>query len=138
MKGIKINHTTQTIIVTKAFSKAAANPLSDEYTLLKTVKTDFPSMRVVEKESSNRRNDYKGLTYPFMRRFIVNLDPENFHAYNETIVYYEKMYTNSVTVFNNVRAWFLENYPDYKDMIVDNEPKRAAMVAVVAGQKVAA
>lgn len=138
MKGIKINHTAQTIIVTKAFSKAAANPLSDEYTLLKTVKADFPSMRVVEKESSTRRNNNKGLTYSFMRSFVANLDPDNFHAYNDTIVYYERLYKDSKKAFIYVREWFLENYPDYKDMIVDSEPKRIAKVAVVTGQNAAA
>ena len=132
MKGIKINHTTQTILITKAFAKAAANPLSNEYTLLKTVKTDFPFMSVVEKEASTRRNNNKGLTYSFMRRFIANLDPDNFNTYNDTIVYYENMYNDSKQVFIYVREWFLENYPDYKDMVVDNEPKRFSKVAVVA------
>ena len=125
MNGIKFNFTTNTITMTKAFAAAASCYGTEEYNVMKEIQKDFPNMKVVTRQNkrSSYKNPYKGLTYKFMRNFIFNLDKENLIVYEEIIAYYSRLEEDKTSVFLNVRDWFLENYSNYKDMIINGEPK---------------
>ena len=71
MLDMNIDFVTNTITLTKAFHEAAKVFGSEEYTKLQLVVSDNPNMKVVVRttRSGNRKCDYKGLTYEYMRKF---------------------------------------------------------------------
>lgn len=71
MNGCRINHITNTIILTKKFLHKASNPASEECAYLQQIRTNFPHLRVTtnpapKKKSFNRPR----LNYKQMRNFI--------------------------------------------------------------------
>ena len=128
MQGMRVDFITNTIVITKAFREEASNMDSEEYKALNRAIEENPRMKVVLKSRSaaHNKNEYKGLTYKFMRRFIKVIDKENLVTFEETIEYYEELYSESGKVYQCVRDWFIENYPNYKEMILDTAPQRIA------------
>lgn len=126
MKGITVDFVMNTINVTEAFFKAAAEIGSEEYTTLRETKTENPQMRVVihKANAKNRHNSTKGLSYRYMRKFISLLDCENLGCFDKVMMHYEGLGFDNLTVYQYVKDWFLENYPNHKNMIVDAAPKR--------------
>ena len=124
MRDIKIDYVANTITVTKVFLEAAATPYSEESITLYNLQHDFPNMRIVTRNLPRRKieNQYKGLTYKYMRRFISIMDENNLSTFNKIQLYYEGLCEDSTTVYCNVRDWFLKNYPLHKEMIVSKEP----------------
>lgn len=125
MREIKIDYVSNTIIVTKVFLEAAATPYSHESATLQKLQTDFPNMRIVARSVSRKHNEnkYKGLTYKFMRNYIKSMDEKNLTKYVETIMHFEKFTDNKTLVYTQVRDWFVENYPDYKELIISTAPE---------------
>ncbi|MBP3620099.1 MAG: hypothetical protein J6J24_05540 [Clostridia bacterium] len=95
---------------------------------LNAVKKDNPQMRVVLRstKAAGRTNDNKGLTYNYMRKFISVMDCENLITFDKTILHYESYGYESGTIYKYMKEWFLENYPNHKEMIAAAAPKRAA------------
>jgi hypothetical protein len=129
MRGISVDFITNTILVTDTFLKAAKDIESEEYIALYSVKADNPNMKVVTKSCAvrGRRNPSKGLTYKYMRKFVSLMDTDNLLGFEKTILYYEGLGFDNITVYQYVRDWFLENYPHHKEMIVDAAPKRMTL-----------
>lgn len=126
MQGIKIDFITNTIIITKEFAELASNPTSEEYVTLNLVKLENPKMKIAtrsRKKSSKERNQNKGLTYKFMRRYISVMDEDNLMEFNKQQLYYESFGLDNTTVYLQVRNWFVENYPDYERILVAGKPK---------------
>lgn len=125
MQNMKIDFITNTIIVTRAFYEEAQIIGTEEYTALKIVMIDNPNMRVSvrTRRSSGKKNESKGLTYDFMRRFIRIMDRENLLTFEDTIKLYDDLGYSSSKKYQCVKEWFLNSYPLYKDMIVGSEPK---------------
>lgn len=128
MQEMRVDFVTNTIVITKAFREEASNMDSEAYKTLSRAVEENPQMRVVVKTRSAayNKNEYKGLTYKFMRRFIKIIDKDNLVTFEEAIEYYEDLYNESGKVYQCVRDWFLENYPNYKELIIDTAPQRVA------------
>ena len=128
MKGISVDFVMNTINITEAFYKAASDITTDEYKTLGEVRTSNPQMRVVIQKAASKsaRNAAKGLSYKYMRRFISLLDSENLSCFDEVLLHYEGLGFDNLEVYQYVKEWFLENYPDHKKMIVEAAPKRKA------------
>ena len=128
MKNIKVDFVTNTIIITKGFYEESLDITSEEYTTLQIVKMDNPNMRVVVKSSrcGNRKCDYKGLTYEYMRKFIRTMDRDNMIVFEEVIDHYKDFGQTGGELYQNVKVWFLENYPRHKEMVVDTTPRKVA------------
>ncbi len=128
MQGMRIDFITNTITITKAFREAASDLSSEEYIALSLVQKENPQMKVVlrSNKAASRRSDCKGLTYKYMRKFISVMDSENLITFEKTILHYESYEYENGTVYQYVKEWFLENYPDHKEMIAAAAPKRAA------------
>ena len=92
------------------------------------VLSDYPNMKVSVRESSrkNTPNKFKGLTYRYMRKFISVMDSENLDVFERVILHFESIYMENGEVYAAVRDWFLENYPNHKEMIVAAVPTRKA------------
>lgn len=107
----KIDYTTNTMTITKAFERAANNPYSEEYELLRKIKTDFPNMKIVRKTSAARRHSspYKGLTYDAMERYI-RANRADLMGEFETVKSVAAIMPNS---YLYVRNWFVERFPEW-------------------------
>lgn len=132
MKGIQIDFVNNTIIITKKFYTEAMEYGTEEYKALKEIQAENPQMKITIKQANraNRRNAYKGLTYRYMRKFISTMDPASLNTFDEVQLYYEGLYSDSLSVYNGVREWFIDNYPDHKEMIVESVPQRPALKIV--------
>jgi len=126
MKGIKIDFVTNTITITNAFREAAMNYGSEEYTALALIQHDHPNMRIVTKtpRSSRKPSDTKGLTYKYMRNFIAIMDSANLITFESTCQYYDSLTNSQAEKYQGIKSWFIENYPNHKDMVVDSCPNR--------------
>lgn len=128
MQGMRIDFISNIIIITKAFREAASEMNTPEYTALKQAQQDNPKMKVVLRSANavHNRNEYKGLTYKYMRKFIRIMDKENSITFDKVIEYYEDLYYESGKVYQCVKEWFLDNYPNHKEMVIDTAPQRTA------------
>ena len=128
MLDMNIDFVTNTITLTKAFHEAAKEFGSEEYTKLQLVVSDNPNMKVVVRttRSGNRKCDYKGLTYEYMRKFIRTMDRDNMIVFEEVIDHYKDFGQTGGELYQNVKVWFLENYPRHKEMVVDTTPRKVA------------
>ena len=75
MNPYKMDFTTKTLTITKAFSDACADPSSEEYAILTQFQKDIPNLKIVRKThktprkyrnasgETTSRNQFKNLTY---------------------------------------------------------------------------
>ena len=139
MQGIKVDFITNTIIITKEFAALASDPTSEEYVTLNLLREENPKMKIAtrsRKKSSKERNPNKGLTYKFMRRFICVMDEKNLSEFSRLQAYYEGYDMENAEVYQHVKDWFIETYPDYKRLLVAGAAKNN-VVAVEFEHKVA-
>lgn len=127
MKNIKVDFITNTITITKKFYEDSKEYGTEAYRTLKAVREENPQMEVVI-SSTNRKSSLKGIDYRYMRRFVSVMDRENLSVFESVIAHFEDLYgNNSTKVFNEVRSWFLDNYPDHKEMVVESAPQRKSV-----------
>lgn len=133
MRDIIIDFIANKIVVTKGFYENAKIPATEENERLRVVLSDYPNMKISVRESSrkNTPNKFKGLTYRYMRKFISVMDSENLEVFEKVILHFESIYMENGEVYAAVRDWFLENYPDHKEMIVAAVPTRKTTFASV-------
>ena len=62
------------IVITKAFAKNAYCFGTPEYEMLQTVRRDYPSFPVVQREikKNTKVDHYKGLNYEYMKWYIIH------------------------------------------------------------------
>ncbi len=128
MNAFKMDFTSKTLTLTKAFADAATNPASAEYALLTRFQQDFPDLKIVRRTHKTPtryhnangeitlRNQFKNLTYENMEGFM-NALPESedkekfFEAY--TFLRYGAGLTQAST-YAAVRKWFAAQFPKYR------------------------
>ena len=116
MNGYKINYAANTITITAEFEKAAQDPTTAEYRLLKQIQADYPNMKTVRKthRSPARCNPSKGLTYANMERYIMV-----YQNANELLEQFENVKELAAVQTNSylyVKSWFVAQFPDYKKL----------------------
>ena len=109
----KVNHTNSTIIITKDFADKASIVNTAEYKILCQLKKDFPNYTVSQRTAkvSTKRDYHKDLTIPRMEKFISWFDENGMNKFLKVKEYFQTTKGYSASV----RAWFLSNYPDYKE-----------------------
>lgn len=70
---VKVLHNESAIEMNKIFAKMIENPQSDEYALLQKIRQDYPvyKVRVRQIKKNSTKETYKGLTYEYMRNYII-------------------------------------------------------------------
>lgn len=70
---VKVLHNESAIEMNKIFAKMIENPQSDEYALLQKIRQDYPvyKVRVRQIKKNSTKETYKGLTYKYMRDYII-------------------------------------------------------------------
>ena len=135
-KNCIINFGEKTITLTKAFFKQAQIlGTTENHTLLDLLK-QFPDFKVNEKAPANREN-YKGLTIPFMKKCV-------FKEYGGgSVAKFEEMidlFAEHPAYYGKVKAVFFKDYPKCKALIkdtgieIDEETAETADENVIDGQ----
>lgn len=128
MEKFKIDFTTTTLIITKAFAEKAENPNSEEYQLLMKFQADFPNLKIVRKTHKAPSkyhaksgevyncNQYKNLSYKNMERFI-NALPEG-ESKEKVLESFNFIRNNAggvqTSTYKLVRDWFVKQFPLYR------------------------
>ena len=70
---VKVLHDKSAIEMNKIFAKMIENPQSDEYALLQKIRQDYPvyKVRVRQINKNPNKETFKGLTYEYMRNYII-------------------------------------------------------------------
>ena len=113
----KINHENNTIEMTKQFAKASGKYNSEEYKLLMKMKKDLPNYDVIVEEPNSKkpRDNYKGLTYDYMERYIKDKPNhedilKEFNELRGISTEYEAIMKK--TSYLKVKKWFLTTFPE--------------------------
>lgn len=128
MENFKMNFTTKTLTITKAFADKATNPASEEYGILIQFQKDFPALKIVRKTHKTPSkyktksgeeyscNQYKNLTYKKMEIFMKAL-PEG-ESKEKILEAYKFLRYGSggvqTNTYKTVREWFVEQFPHYR------------------------
>lgn len=111
--SMTISHSTQTIIITKAFEKKASIYKSPEYKELLEVQRDFPTYKVVVNQVEKKTSRTNKITLADIRRYIEKHDDEN----KSGMAKFEEMCNAKANgevlskSFFEIKKWFFENYP---------------------------
>ena len=136
---LKVKYAEGIIEMNTTFAKMMQNPLSDEYALLQKTRMDFPTFAVRTRQikSNPHKDTYKGLTYEYMRDYIIlHTAPENEAeavAEFDEMVLISKCHGKSLR-YPTIKKWFLAKYPAVAQFGV--EPEAVEDAAETQEQKV--
>ena len=113
-----INFEKKVIEMSKKFAKAAEKFASDEYKQLQEARKDYPTFKIVtvSRNTTGKRETYKGLTYEYMEMYIQKHDDEQKSIMAEYLMLRGKTAEAEEALaesFNylEMREWFLKKFP---------------------------
>lgn len=106
-RNIKLNFLNGTIEVSTAFAKKASIYGSNEYLLLTTAQKEHLNYKIEIQKP--KKAAIKGIDYDFMRNYIMTHDEAD-----KRMDDFEKLQLNGLT-YPELKAWFVEQYPIFKD-----------------------
>lgn len=129
MENYKMDFTTKTLTITKAFADNAADDAnSAENKVILRFMNDFPDLKIVRRTHRTprkyitksgeeySRNQYKNLTYENMERFINAL--KDGESKEEILDAYKFLRYGSgdiqTSTYKTVREWFVQQFPQYR------------------------
>ena len=128
MEKYKMDFTTMTLTVTKAFEEKAQKPFTAENKVLVKFQKDFPNLTIVRKThrtpskyhtksgDTYNCNQYRNLTYKNMELFMDSL-PEGESKEKVKEVYKFLRYGAGLvqtSTYKAVREWFVQQFPEYR------------------------
>ena len=117
-RGYAIKYETNTITITREFSKRAQEFGSPEYKQLRGLMKDYPQMSIEMRKAAPAKNKecHKGLSYGRMRTYIELIceDSAPWLGKLDTILVLSKCQNGS---YSYVKKWFLANFPNYNEAI---------------------
>ena len=112
---VKILHNESAIEMNKTFAKMAENPFNEEYDFLQKIRQDYPryTVRVREIKKNPYKECWKGLTYDYMRDYIIlHSTPEEEAAalaeFNELLLI--SRCHSKANRYPVIKKWFLAKY----------------------------
>ena len=109
--NLTIDTKKKVIAMTKKFAKASRRVGSPEYDMLQLVRRDYPSYRVETKTTKAKANSLKGLNYKFMEIYIKKHAEDKLEDFNVQTAKLDGIKNAS---YVEVKAWFLNKYPEIK------------------------
>jgi len=114
---LMVKYADGVIEMNTTFVKMMQNPLSEEYALLQRTRQDFPTFVIRRRQikSNPHKDTYKGLTYEYMRDYIIlHTAPEN---EAEAVAEFDEMVLISkchgkTLRYPTIKKWFLAKYPE--------------------------
>ena len=123
--GYKVDFTSKTLTMTKAFEEKAQNPESKEFAILMNLQNSIPGLIVERKTHATPRtytnkqgekfncNQFKNLTLDNMKAFIEGLpNSEKFMKSYNFLRYYGSLPLTSR--YTAVRKWFVAQFPEFR------------------------
>ena len=129
MTDYKMNFSTKTLTITKAFAAKAMLPNSDEANLILNLRTLVPDLKIAYKTHySSKPHPYKGLSYTKMEKYINCHEnaPELMVAFKGV----KEIAKAQNSPHNYVCKWFLTQFPYYKEIPTLNNDKIAAVKVI--------
>ena len=118
MSNITVNTKRNVIVLSKATAKAASVFNSPEYNDLQKARRDYPDFRVEVKKTAKKDN-YKGLNFKFMEKYIEQNDNENKSIMAEYNLLRGRNEDGDVVSdaasYGEVRSWFLDTFPEVEE-----------------------
>ena len=113
VEACKIDHTNDSITITKDFAKKANDPSSAEFKHLANLRKSFPNYKVVARAAASpeARPSMKGLTEVFMERYINLLHKNDLAEYKRQKEISEAFKCPHMYM----RKWFNKKYPDWRE-----------------------
>ena len=111
------NAITNTLTVSAAFLKNAANLHSKEYEIIRTLRADHGDITIVTEE--RRRSASRAMTFKQMEMHIKQCRDAN-----KCLEAFEKVKALSKiqrSPYNYVKTWFMDNYANYSEQPVFDE-----------------
>lgn len=115
--ALMINFEKNQIVMTRQFAKKCTDTRSPEYAHLQSVRRDYPDYAVITRQikKNDSKNVYKGLTYDYMRDYIIlHTAPENEAeslAEFDELILISKCQQQSLR-YPTIKKWFLNKYPE--------------------------
>lgn len=107
------------IVMDRSFAQKAKDTHTAEYAHLQQVRLDYPQYKVIVRtiKKNTNKETYKGLTYEYMFRFLNAYHDERDIKKLEKKIFISKCHRIR---YPKIKKWFLEEYPDVKDMWDEN------------------
>ena len=130
----------KTIEMTTNEAKQAGKIGSDKFKELRAYQEAYPTFTISIKAATKRKVEFKGLTYKYMRAYIVNHDDEDGKIMGQflTLIAQDKKDGREgsehleAAGYLDVRAWFLTTFPEIKQTRENHNKKVQAILAEVA------
>ena len=112
----------KTIEMTTNEAKQAGKIGSDKFKELRAYQEAYPTFTISIKAATKRKVEFKGLTYKYMRAYIVNHDDEDGKIMGQFLTLIAQDKKDKVegsehleaAGYLDVREWFLSTFPEIK------------------------
>ena len=131
------NLMTKTIEMTKAEAKEAGKLNTEKFHELHQLMVAYPGFEVQIKAPAKRKVEFRGLTYEYMRNYILKHDDENgtiMAEFRELIAQDKKDGKEGAEHLDaagylDVKQWFLKTFPEIKQSKDDHQKKIEKILA---------
>lgn len=120
---IRIDHEHRQLVMDRTFAKRSENIRNEEYAILQSVRQDYPEYQVVRRhiKKNTKQEHYKGLTYGYMRDYIIN--HTDLARRMEVLTQFDEMILISKCHSKGkrypvIKQWFLQNYPEVSTYVL--------------------
>lgn len=118
MKDIRIDIVKNEVVMTRRFADRAADPRTNEYRILQDVIQTYPNINVRKhtiKKNPNKES-YKGLTYKYMRDYILTHEANAEAVLDEfeEMLLISKCHSDAFR-YPTIKKWFLDRYEEVKN-----------------------
>ena len=110
---MKINLVKNEVVITKKENAAMSNPKSDEFAELMSLRSQFPNLKVVVRETKSR-DCYKGLTEKFMADYIEKNGDDDIKAEFKSLMGKDDILADKVS-YGELKMWFLSKFPEIEE-----------------------
>ena len=141
MTNIRIIGKNRTIEVTKTFAKEASKYGTREYRELQEVRKDYPNFKVITRSVGKNKDGFKGLTFNYMEKYIkenreIEVEDGKKEVVKKDVLveFYGKCGKDEngkkvdflkADSYGEIKKWFLETYPIFKEYRKNNLKKSA-------------
>ena len=134
MTNITINNKKHTIELTKKDYNKASKFGTPEYNDLQEARKAYPGYKVIIAVRKTTSSSYKGLTYEYMKAYIEKHDDDKKSRMADFLMFRAKdeasVSANAVSAhYQEIKAWFLETYPEIEKFHNDRIEKLAEVQA---------
>ena len=126
--SLVIDFNNSEIIMDRAFAKNAKIVGSDQYNLLQGARRDYPTYSVTQRtiRKNPNKESYRGLTYDYMREYIIgHSDDITLREFEEKVLISK---CHSIR-YPEIKKWFLNTFPEIEEFNSKKQKQTELQVA---------